>query len=574
MNYSNKDIAKQLKELAMYAQLDGVNRFKIRAYKEAANIIENYPTSLEKMVKNKQNLKQIPHIGKKIEKKIYQLINSGKISALERYRAKYPASLLELLAIPGIGAKKAMILYKKLNVNSLNSLQSALKSGELNNLKGFGKKLIKHIQEGLTMLKQEGKRFLYANAKPYANDIVEYMQKHPKVKKAIVAGSFRRKKESVGDLDLVVVCKKKDSSEVVEHFRKYNKLKDIITQGSNRATIVLENSLQIDLKVAQSSFYGATLSYFTGSKAHTLHIRKMAKEIGWKVSEYGIFKDETKLDKRSEKSFYKTLGLDFIEPELRELRGEFEAAKNHTLPKLLKQSDIKGDLHIHTNFSDGVESLENMVVAAYKKGYKYIAITDHSWHIPLLHGLDEDRLLKQIEIIDKLNQKYKNFKILKGIEVDILKDGSLALSDDLLEKLDIVVASIHDYFNLSKIKQTNRIIKAMQNPNVNIIGHISGRLIQQRAPYPLNYTKIFEVAKKESVAIEINSQPQRLDINDIYAKLAKEMGVKFAINSDAHHIKCLDYIEYGVNQARRGWLEKKDVINTWGLKKLKEFLDK
>ncbi len=575
MSYSNKDIANALKELAQYARLDNANPFKIRAYEEAASVIENYPISFQELVEKKEDLTKIPHIGVKIAKKIKDFVTSGEIPALKRYKKKYPSTLLELLALPGLGPKKVMKLYKELGISSLEELQKALEEGKLDGVKGFGKSIIKHLKEGLIMLKQEGKRFLFIEVEPLANEIVAYMQANSLVKKAIVAGSFRRKKETIGDLDLVVVCKAKDNLAVLEYFTKFPKIKAVINKGDDKSTIVLHNNLQIDMRLAQKSFYGSALNYFTGSKAHTLALRKMAKEQGWKINEYGIFNELGELlASKSEKSFYKALGMDYIEPELREMRGEIEAARAHNLPKLIKLSDIRGDLHMHTTFSDGAVSLQDMVAAAFKKGYSYIAITDHSQHIALLNGMDEAKIIQQAKEIKILQEQYPNLTILQGVEVDILEDGSLALSDDILKQLDIVIASIHDHFNFSKKEQTKRILKAISNRYVNIIGHISGRLLQKRQSYNIEYESIFKAAKEHMVALEINSQPRRLDITDLYAKKAKEMGVKFAINSDAHHINCLNYIQYGINQARRGWLEREDVINSFSLRKLRKFLKK
>ncbi|RUM74641.1 MAG: DNA polymerase/3'-5' exonuclease PolX, partial [Sulfurovum sp.] len=438
-------------------------------------------------------------------------------------------------------------------------------------LPGFSEKLEKRILEGILMRKQEGRRFLYVDAEPYAEDFVAYMEQSAAVKSAVIAGSYRRRKETVGDLDMVVVTK--SPREVAEHFIKYEKCKEVIVQGESRTTVVLENDLQVDLKTARPSDYGTTLNYFTGSRAHTLALRKMAKERGWKLNEYGIF-DENGVDisGRTEKSFYKAFGLDYIEPELREMRGELEAAHNHTLPKLIKQKHIKGDLHMHTLYSDGSNTVAEMADAARARGYQYIVISDHSYHIPLLHGMTPQKCIEQWKEIDAYNAAHQDFTILKGMEVDILEDGSLAMEDEILRELDVVIVSVHDHFNLSKKKQTKRIIKAISNPYVHILGHPTGRLIGKRPPYAVDMEKIFDAALEMGIIMEIDAQPKRLDLDDIYVKAAKEKGLKFSIDSDAHRTYCLEFMKYGVYQARRGWLEKSDVINTYSLKKLKKFL--
>jgi len=571
MSLSNKEIAKYFEELAKYVELADENPFRVRAYEDAAQVIANYPRSIEEMVRAGEDLTKLPHIGEKIAKKIEEIVTTGRMSALGNYKKKFPEGLLDILAIPGLGPKRVRELHEMLGIENLDDLREAAQQHKIRELPGFSEKLEARILEGVMMRKQEGHRFLYADVEPYAEDYVAYMQGAPAVKKAVVAGSFRRRKETVGDLDMVVVTT--SPSAAVKHFVAYDKCKEVIAEGESRTTVVLQNGLQVDLKTARPSNYGPTLNYFTGSRAHTLALRKMAKERGWKINEYGIF-DENGVDicGRTEKSFYKALGLDYIEPELREMRGEIEAAKNHTLPKLIKQRHIRGDLHMHTHYSDGNNSVAEMADAARAKGYEYIAITDHSYHIPLLHGMTPEKTYQQFEEIDAYNQAQPDFTVLKGMEVDILEDGSLAMEDEILRQLDVVIVSVHDHFNLTKKAQTKRIVKAISNPYVHILGHPTGRLIGKRPPYEVDMEKIFDAAYQYGVVMEINAQPTRLDLNDIYAKTAKEKGLKFAIDSDAHHTYCLDFMKYGVYQARRGWLEKSDVINTYSLKKLKKFL--
>jgi DNA polymerase (family 10) len=571
MSLSNNEIAKYFEKLAEYVELADENPFRVRAYQNAARIISTYPRSIAEMVLSGEDLTKLPHIGEKIAKKIEEIVNTGHLTALEHYEKMFPKGLLEMLAIPGLGPKRVREIYEMLGIDTLQALRQAAEAHRIQKLPGFNEKLEKRILEGIMMRKQEGKRFLYVDAEPYAQDFIAYMMQSPAVKKAIIAGSYRRRKETVGDLDMVVVTK--SPQDAAEHFVAYEKCKEVIVQGESRTTVVLENDLQVDLKTTRPSDYGTTLDYFTGSRAHTLALRKMAKERGWKVNEYGIF-DENGVDisGRTEKSFYKAFGLDYIEPELREMRGELEAARNHTLPKLIRQKNIKGDLHMHTHYSDGSNSVAEMADAARAKGYAYIVISDHSHHIPLLHGMTPEKCQQQWAEIDAYNAAHPGFTILRGMEVDILEDGTLAMGDETLRELDVVIVSVHDHFNLGKKAQTKRIIKAISNPYVHILGHPTGRLIGKRAPYDVDMEKIFDAALDFGTVMEINAQPTRLDLDDIYTKTAKEKGLKFSIDSDAHRTYCLDFMKYGVYQARRGWLEKTDVINTYSLKKLKKFL--
>ena len=384
-----------------------------------------------------------------------------------------------------------------------------------------------------------------------------------------VAGSYRRRKESVGDLDILAVAKNWD--EVSDYFVKYPKVKEVVSKGETRSTVILNNDLQVDLRSVAMESYGSALHYFTGSKAHNIKIRKMAIDRGWKINEYGIFDGDKKIAGESESGMYETMGLCFIEPELREDRGEIEACLEGKLPKLIERGDIKGDLHIHSNYTDGKASIKEMALAALDMGYEYIAITDHSKHLTVAKGLDEERILKQFEEIERLNEEL-DIVILKGIECDILEDGSLDLPNSILERLDIVLGAVHFKFNLSKSEQTKRVIKAMKNPYFNVLAHPTGRVIGHRNAYEIDMDEIIKAAKGEGVVLEINAQPERLDLNDVLAKTAKENGNLFVISTDSHDVESLNFMEYGINQARRGWVEKEDVINTLSLRELKSVL--
>lgn len=570
MIISNIEIAAIFDQLADLLEIKGENPFKVIAYRNAVRTIENIGTDLSKMIKDGVDLAEIPTIGESIAKKIEEIVKTGELSKLEELKRSFPPHLLDLLNIKGIGPKRTKILYENLQISSLEELKQAAIDHKIRDLEGFDEKLEQMILEGTQLAKKEGKRFLYSIAEPHANDITSYMKNSKEVSKAIIAGSFRRKKETIGDLDLLVTSN--DPAHVIKHFIRYPDIKEVISQGITKSTVILNNDLQVDLRCVPDESYGATLHYFTGSKSHNVTIRKIAIEMGLKVNEYGIFKGKEKIAGATEKEIYKTVGLVYIEPELRENRGELEAAARRKLPDLVNIKDIKGDLHTHTTYSDGQNSIIEMAEAAKKLGYEYLAVTDHSKYLAIYNGMDEKRLRQQIEEIDKINEKLDGITLLKSIEVDILEDGSLALNNDILKELDLVVGGLHEKLALSQDKQTKRILKAMDNPYFNILAHPTGRLIGEREACDIDMELLFKEAKARGCFLEINAQPKRLDLNDVHAKYAKEAGVKFAISTDAHNIATLEYMRYGIFQARRGWIEKKDVINTLSLDKLKKTL--
>ncbi len=562
----NSQVADMFDELADLLDIEGENHFKVRAYRNAARAIRALPTSLEKMTKENVDLSKISGIGVKIAKKIKEIIKTGKLQKLENVRRDIPPTLRDLLSIEGLGPKRIRQLYDKLGVTDLDSLHAAAASHRISALDGFGGKTEQKILKGVHMLKQEGRRHLFADAESIAEDMRLYLLNAPSIGKVQIAGSFRRREDTVGDLD--ILCSAVDPNKVVQHFIAYEKIKNIVVAGSSRSTIVLNGGMQIDLRVIDEDSYGSALHYFTGSKAHVLALRRMALKNGMKISEYGVYKGAQRLASKSEKEVYAAMGLSYIEPELRENRGEIEAARENALPCLITRSDIKGDLHMHTNYSDGVDSVEVMRSFAKKLGYEYIAITDHDSALSITKGMDRSKVIKQIEKIDTLNAKGDNPYIFKGVEVDILEDGSLAMDDDLLERFDFAIAAVHSKFNLSKKEQTKRVIKAIQNPYVKAIAHPTGRLIAKREAMVMDFEQICKVAVSEGKFLEINSQPERMDLSDILIKAAKELGVQFIISTDAHSANQLEYMRYGINQARRGWLEAKDVINTLSLKEI------
>lgn len=568
----NAEIAELFTQLADLLEIEGANPFRIRAYRNAARLISNFSGNISDLVANKEDLTQLPGIGDALAQKIQTIVKTGKLPALAEVQKRVPAGLSDLLKIEGLGPKRVKVLHKKLGIKNLNDLKKKLKQGKVSKLSGFGEKTQTMIQKALEHIQLIEIRHKLFEAEAVAKTLVEYLKKIPGVLNVEVAGSFRRRRETVGDLDILVATKK--SAKVIIQFIKYDGVKEIISKGTTRSTVHLHSNLQVDLRVISQVSYGAALLYFTGSKAHNIELRKIAIKKQLKLNEYGLFKGTTRLSGKSEREVYRRLGLRYIEPELRENRGEIEAALKNKLPKLVTLEDICGDCHCHTNETDGIDTLEAMVNAAKKKGYKYIAITDHSKHLTVAHGLDKKRLFQQIKMIDRLNEKISGIRILKSIELDILEDGRLDLPNYVLKELDLTVCSIHYKFKLSKKKQTERILRAMDNPYFNIFAHPTGRLINRRDPYDIDFEAILQAAKERHCFLEVNAQPDRMDLNDVYCKMAKEHQVKVIISTDSHCIANLDYMRLGVSQARRGWLEPEDVINTLPLKKFLKLIKK
>lgn len=566
----NIDIANIFDRLADLLELEGENPFRVRAYRNAAATVENLPQNLEEMVKKGDDLTSLPAIGNDLAQKINDIVNHKEIDLLKRLEEKNPIDFEELNRIQGLGPRRIKKLYEILNVQNIDDLYHAAEEQKIRNLPGFSKKIEEHILEEIKKIKEKYNRMKISTAEQNALPIVEYLRENRSIQDIEIAGSYRRRKETIGDLDILVTCE--DSISVMTHFVNYFDIDEVLSKGDTRSSIILKSGIQVDLRVLPQKSYGAAMLYFTGSKAHNIVIRKLAKQKDWKVNEYGLFSNDDFLAGETEKGIYNKLGLPYIEPELRENRGEFEAAESGNLPELIKLSDIKGDLHTHTNLTDGKNTLEEMAEAAQKLGYKYIANTDHSKRVTVAGGLDEKQVFENIKRTDKLNENFKDFTILKGIEVDILEDGSLDLSDKVLKELDIVVGAIHYKFNLTREEQTERILRAMDNPYLNIIAHPTGRLINEREPYDIDLEKIMQKAKENNCILEINSQPSRLDLNDLNSRKAKEMGVKLVISTDAHSTTQYDFMRFGIGQARRGWIEKHNVINTRNINQLKKII--
>lgn len=570
MNVRNVDIANIFYKLADLLEIDGENRFRVKAYRNAALNIENLPQDVADMVKQGEDLTELPGIGADLADKIKEIVNKKELELLKELEKKIPIDFTNLARIQGLGPRKIKKLYDVLGVKNIEELKDAAQQKKIRNIIGFSVNAEEHILDEINKINEKYNRLKISDAEQYALPIVEYLRKEQDIQTIEIAGSFRRRQETIGDIDILVTCE--DGKAVINRFVNYDEADEILSVGETRSSIVLKSGLQVDLRVLQQKNYGAALLYFTGSKAHNIVIRSLAKQKNWKVNEYGLYEGEEYIVGETEEDIYHKLGLPFIEPELRENRGEFESAEKGELPKLIKLSDIKGDLHSHTTLTDGKNTLEEMVEAAQKLGYKYIANTEHSKRVAVAGGLDAKQVLANIKRIDKLNEKLNGFTVLKGIEVDILDDGSLDLPDSVLKELDIVICSIHYKFNLSREKQTQRVLRAMDNPYFNIFGHPTGRMINAREPYELDMEKIFKKAKENNCILEINAQPSRLDLNDINSRAAKGMGVKLVISTDAHSTTQFDYMRFGIGQARRGWVEKKNVINTRNLDELKNVI--
>lgn len=570
MPVHNADIAEAFEEIANLLEIKGENPFRVRAYRNAARTIADLGEELRDRVERGEEIVGIPGIGKDLSQKIGQMVITGRIRQLEELRETLPAGLLEMLRIPGLGPKRVKLLYNDLDIHDVNQLAEAAKAGKVRELPGMGEKIEASILKAIETRRVEGKRFRRASITPYAESLLEHLRAVPGVKQIELAGSYRRARETVGDLDILIEAA--DSTAAMEAFTTYDEVQDILMKGETKSSIVLRMGIQVDLRVVPAESFGSALQYFTGSKEHNIVTRKIAQSKGLKVSEYGVFRGEESIAGRTEKDVYAALGLACPPPEIRENRGEVELSATGKLPKLVKAGDIRGDLHNHTTASDGASSLEEMAAAAQELGYEYLAICDHSKRLTVANGLDEKRLAKQVKEIDKLNEVFKNFRLLKGTECDILEDGSLDLDDAILAELDLVVVSVHSKFNLSREKQTERVLRALDNKYASILAHPTGRLILEREPYEIDVARVIEHAKQRGCFLELNANPMRLDLNDVHCQMAKKAGVLISIDVDGHRTRDLGNLRYGIGQARRGWLEKKDVLNTRPLKDLLKLL--
>ena len=570
MPVHNNDIAAIFEEIADFLEIEGENPFRIRAYRNAARTVNGLAEELKDMVAEGEDLTKLPGIGKELAAKILEILETGTAKALIKLQQRIPKTVVEMLKLPNLGPKRVRVLYQDLKIKNLKQLSLAARKGRIRAHEGFGEKTEKAIFEAIEARAQKEKRFKIAAVRPTVDSLIDFLKKVSGVIDVVAAGSYRRSRETVGDLDILVTARK--SSPVIERFVEYDEVAKVLSRGATRSSVVLRSGLQVDLRLVAQSSFGAALQYFTGSKDHNIAIRRQGQQRGLKINEYGVFRFEKQVAGRTEASVYKTLDLPFIPPELRENRGEIEAAADHRLPQLVECKDLKGDLHLHTHATDGRNSIEEMAQAAKKHGLKYIAVTEHSDRLKVAGGLDPPGLMQQIDEIDRLNDQLEGIQILKGLEVEILKDGTLDLPDAVLARLDLVVGTVHSYFNLQLEKQTERILRAMDHRYFSMLAHPTGRLIDEREPYQVDMIKIIHKARDRGCFLELNSNPRRLDLYDIYCQVAKAEGVLVSINSDAHSINDFNYLALGVGQARRGWLEKDDVLNTRSLAQLRKLL--
>jgi DNA polymerase (family 10) len=582
-NVSNRAVAELLREIGEYLAMQNVP-FKPRAYEKAADAIEGIEEEISEIYKagGIKALEEIQGVGVSIGEKIEEFLKTGRIAYYEGLKKKAPVNLSELAKVEGLGPKSIKHLYEKLGVKDLADLEAAARAGKIAKLEGFGKKSEEKILKGISFAKSSGGRFVLGFVMQEIRIIEERLRKLHGVLKIIVAGSVRRRKETVGDADILIISKK--ASPIMDSFVAMPGVAAVIAHGKTKSSVKLASGINVDLRVVPAESYGAALNYFTGSKEHNVALRALAMQKGWKLNEYGLFTEQsgkkrgmTQVGKmiagRTEEELYKKFGMDYIEPELRENTGELVAARKHALPKLVGYDDLQGDLQVQTDWTDGSDSIETMAKTAIAHGLKYIAITDHTKRLAMTHGLDEKRILKQMAEIDRLNKKFAGtIKILKGSECDILGDGSLDLPDAVLAKLDVVGVAVHSLFNMPRKDQTERIRRAITNPNADILFHPTGRIINRRAAYDVDIDALIGAAKKAGTIMEIDAFPDRLDLKDEHIRKCVVSGVKMAIDSDAHasaHFSCL---EYGIAQARRGWAEKKDIINVWPLEKMMKCL--
>jgi DNA polymerase (family 10) len=570
MPIRNADVATMFDEIADILEIQGANPFRVRAYRNAGWLIRSLDVALTDMVAGGEDLAALPGIGAGLAGKIREIVETGTCAAFEKLHEEVPESLIELLRVPGLGPKRVQALYHELDIQTLEQLHRAAKDGRIRQLPGFSDKTEAHVLRAVEALRQRPGRFKLASAADYAAPLVAYLRAVTGVKRVVVAGSFRRARETVGDLDILVTAT--PDSTVMQQFTDYEEVVEVVSKGPTRSTIVLRSGLQVDLRVVAERSYGAALHYFTGSKVHNIAVRRLGQQRGLKINEYGVFRGNRRIAGDTEESVFQAVGLRYIPPELRENRGEIEAAREGKLPRLVEVGDLRGDLHVHTTATDGRNSIREMALAARDLGHEYLAVTEHSQRVTVAHGLTPERLLAQVEEIDGLNEEGLGVHIFKGIEVDILEDGELDLPDDLLGRLDVVIGAVHSRFNLSRERQTERIMRAMDHPHFTILAHPTGRLIPRREPYDVDMGRIIRHARERGCYLELNAHPERLDLFDVYCQAAKGEGVLVSINSDAHSVQGMGMLRPGIGQARRGWLEKSDVLNTRPLKKLRTLL--
>lgn len=572
MPVHNSDVAQTFKRVADLLAIEEANQFRVRAYRDAARTIETLSRPVADMVEEGADLSELEDIGEDLAGKIEEIVKTGSLAQLEEIENRTPPTLAEMLRIEGLGPRRVQTIYEGLQITTLDELQEAVQEGRVRELEGFGQKTERQILDELQRQGQEEERTLLNVAEEVVQPLTSYLKDMQGVQQVAAAGSYRRRKETVGDLDILTTGE--DGRRIIRRFVQFEDVEDALSEGETRSTVLLRTGIQVDLRVVAAESYGAALLYFTGSKAHNISLRDMALERDLKVNEYGVFEGEERIAGETEEEIYDLFDLAYIQPELREDWGEIEAAREGHLPDLVTLDQIRGDLQTHTKASDGHNTLQEMARAAQERGYEYLAITDHSPHVGVTQGLDAEALARRIDEIEGLNQTFDGFRLLKGIEVDILEDGSLDLPDDILSRCDVVVCSVHTHFDLPAEKQTERIIRALDNPHVHILAHPTGRRIGKRAPYEVQMERLMEAALERGCYLEVNAAPERLDLKDVYCKKAREMGLKLVVSTDAHRVSELDQMRYGLGQARRGWLEAGDVLNTRPWEELSQLLQR
>lgn len=569
----NREVARVLRETAQLLEIDGAIIGRYRSYEKAAELIASLTESIEALAGDPEKLEELPGIGERMAEHIREILSTGDYGLRKKLLKKYPLTMLEMLSLQSLGPKKALILWREFKCCTVQQLEGLAREGKLRDLAGFGEKTEQNILKAIEVFKKISGRFLIPTAEHEAEKLIAYIQRYGKAIASITpAGSLRRWKETIGDLDFLLMLAPRTTPEeleaIKEHILGYGELEQVLARGENKVSFRVAKGLQVDVRLLQPESYGAALIYFTGSKEHNVSLRGRAIKMGYTLNEYALatLKEERRIAGATEEEVYAKLKLDFIPPELRENCGEIEAAAEHRLPKLIEQSDLRGDLQMHTTESDGRHSIEEMARAARKMGYEYIAITDHSKAVTVANGMDEARTREHARRIRAA--KVEGIRILAGIEVDILKDGRLDLTDEVLAELDIAVASIHSFMSMDRAEITERMLAAMENPYVQIIGHPTGRILLRRDAMAYDMERILDAARRHGIAMECNAAPDRLDLKDTYLRMAKDRGVRVVISTDAHSIKNLELMRYGVQMARRGWIEKKDVLNALPLEKM------
>lgn len=570
MPIANADVLAVFSEIADLLEIEGANPFRVRAYRNAARTLGELGRPVRTMVDRPQELDALPGIGPDLAGKIIEVVNTGTCALLERLRKELPPVIAELLKIQGLGPKRVRTLHQELGIETLEQLRQAAEQGRIRTVHGFGVKSEQQILETTRSLLQQDRRYKRADMEPVAQALLADLGATPGVRKAVAAGSLRRGRETVGDLDLLVTAENPPA--VMDRLTAWEDVQRVLEKGVTRCSVVLKNGVQVDLRAVAPVSFGAAWLYFTGSKAHNIALRKLAQDKDLKLNEYGLYRGKERVAGDTEDAVYHALGLSYVEPELREDRGEIEAARKGTLPRLVQLSDLRGDLHAHTKDSDGHDHIEAMAKAARAQGLHYLAITDHSKRLAFVHGLDADGLARQMDRIDKINAELRDFVLLKGVEVDILEDGTLDLPAAVLRRLDLVVGALHSGFGLSRDKQTDRLLRAMDSPCFSVLAHPSARLINERPPCDFDLSRVIRKARERGCFLELNAHPARLDLTDIACRMAKSEGVLVSINSDSHSRLQFENLRFGISQARRGWLEAGDVLNTRTLSQLRPLL--